>query len=92
MGGLMAEIDAWPVSFAVKFAMFSLVGGDGVAGFKPFDETADENPLPKAWVGSNGKSNMNGLACAASGGYPKRKFEDISRDYADIFKIPVAKG
>jgi peptide-methionine (S)-S-oxide reductase len=92
MGGLMAEIDAWPVSFAVKFAMFSLVGGDGVAGFKPFDETADDNPLPKAWVGSNGKSNMNGLACAASGGYPKRKFEDISRDYADIFKIPVAKG
>lgn len=88
----MAEIDAWPVSFAVKFAMFSLVWGDNVAGFKPFDDTADENPLPKAWVGSNGKRKMNSLAGAASGDYPKRKFEDIRRDYADIFKVPVAKG
>lgn len=91
VGGLMAEIDTWPVSFAVKIAVFSLVGGDSGAVFKPFDNTADENPLPKAWVGSNGKRKMNGSAGAASGGYQKRKFEDISRDCVDVFTVPVSK-
>jgi len=93
MGGLKAEIDAWPVSFAVKFAIFSLVGGDGVAGFKPFDDTADENPLPKAWVGSSGNSKITGSASVASGGHPTLLVrQDISRDCADAFKVPIAKG
>lgn len=79
MGALMAEVDSWPVSFLTKYAVFAIVGGQGTQKFKPFDDTAVENPLPVAWVGSGAASQPNGK---------KRKFEDINKDF-EMFHAPA---
>lgn len=93
-GALMAEVDTWPLPFAVKFAVLHHVtGGEGLAAFKPIVEADVENPLPGPFVEHGENAILDSVAASVRNDKPssRRSFEDIESDFIDIFPKKKAK-